>query len=63
MPLSPVPAIEYLVDIVSRDRHPLASQEPWTLPSRSFDERVEWMVDLLGRLEERKRVNRQHLKC
>ncbi len=63
VPLSPVPAIEYLVDIVSRDRHPLASQGPWTLPSRSFDERVEWMVDLLGRLEERKRVNRQHLKC
>jgi len=56
--LSPVPAIHYLVDIVSRERHPLVDQQPWTVPSRSFDERVEWMVDLFGRLEQRERINR-----
>jgi phytoene synthase len=58
VPLSPVPAIHYLVDIVSSERHPLALQQPWTVPSRSFDERVEWMVDLFGRLEQRERINR-----
>ena len=58
VPLSPVPAIHYLVDIVSSERHPLALQRPWTVPSRSFDERVEWMVDLFGRLEQRERINR-----
>jgi phytoene synthase len=56
--LSPVPAIQFLVDIVSRERDPLAAQQPWTVPSRSFDERVEWMVDLFGRLEQRERVSR-----
>jgi phytoene synthase len=56
--LSPVPAIHYLVDIVSRERHPLTSQKPWTLPSRSFEERVEWMVNLFGRLEQRERISR-----
>jgi phytoene synthase len=58
VPLSPVPAIHYLVDIVSSERHPLIHQQAWTVPSRSFDERVEWMVDLFGRLEKRERVNR-----
>lgn len=56
--LSPVPAIQYLVDIVSRESYPSAPQKPWTLPSRSFDERVEWMVDLFGRLEQRERISR-----
>ena len=56
--LSPVPAIQYLVDIVSRESYPLAPQKPWRLPSRSFDERVEWMVDLFGRLEQRERISR-----
>jgi hypothetical protein len=46
------------VDIVSRERHPLTSQKPWTLPSRSFEERVEWMVNLFGRLEQRERISR-----
>jgi phytoene synthase len=58
VPLSPVPAIHYLVDIVSRERDPAIHPTAWTVPSRSFDERVEWMVDLFGRLEKRERVNR-----
>jgi hypothetical protein len=58
VPLSPVPAIHYLVDIVSSERHSLTIQKPWTMPSRSFDERVEWMVDLFGRLEQREKSNR-----
>jgi hypothetical protein len=28
------------------------------VPVRSFDERVEWMVDLFGRLEQRERTPR-----
>jgi phytoene synthase len=56
--LSPVPAIHYLVDIVSSERDPAAFQKPWTVPSRSFDERVEWIVDLFGRLEQREKVSR-----
>jgi hypothetical protein len=36
----------------------LATQKPWTVPSRSFEERVEWMVDLFGRLEQRERISR-----
>jgi phytoene synthase len=56
--LSPVPAIAFLVDVVSRDRRPVASHKPWTVPHRSFDQRVEWMVDLFARLEQRERTNR-----
>ena len=56
--LSPVPAIHYLVDIVSRERNPLVHDKPWTVPVRSFDERVEWVVDLFGRLEQRERTPR-----
>jgi hypothetical protein len=46
------------VDIVGSERHALAIQKPWTLPSRSFEERVEWMVNLFGRLEQREKINR-----
>jgi phytoene synthase len=56
--LSPVPAIHYLVDIVSRERNPLAHEKPWTVPVRSFDERVVWMVELFSRLEQRERTPR-----
>ena len=56
--ISPVPAIAFLVDVVSRDRRPASDNKPWTLPKRSFDQRVEWMLDLYGRLEQRERVNR-----
>jgi hypothetical protein len=56
--ISPVPAIAFLVDVVSRDRRPSHDNEPWTLPKRSFDQRVEWMVNLFGRLEQRERANR-----
>jgi hypothetical protein len=56
--ISPVPAIAFLVDVVSRDRRPSHDNKPWTLPKRSFDQRVEWMVDLFGRLEQRERANR-----
>ena len=56
--LSPVPAIDFLVDVVRRDRRPVANHKPWTVPNRSFDQRVEWMVDLFGRLEQRDRADR-----
>lgn len=56
--ISPVPAIAFLVDVVMRDRRPVTDNKPWTVPKRSFDQRVEWMVDLFGRLERRERANR-----
>jgi len=56
--ISAVPAIVFLVDVVGRDRRPMFDQKPWTMPKRSFDQRVEWMVDLFGRLEQRQRSNR-----
>lgn len=56
--ISPVPAIAFLVDVVTRDRRPVTDNKPWTVPKRSFDQRVEWMVDLFGRLERRERANR-----
>lgn len=56
--LSPVPAIAFLVDVVGRDRSPALDNKPWTIPQRSFDQRVEWMVDLFGRLEQRERARR-----
>jgi hypothetical protein len=36
----------------------LAQEKPWTVPVRSFDERVVWMVELFGRLEQRERTPR-----
>jgi len=55
VPLSPVPAIHYLVDIVRRDRDEVEDRVPTAVPHRSFDERIEWMVDLFERLEQRGR--------
>ena len=55
VPLSPVPAIHYLVDIVRRDRDEVEDMVPTAVPHRSFDERIEWMVDLFERLEQRGR--------
>jgi phytoene synthase len=58
VPLSPVPAITFLVDIVQRDHELFPIQKPWKIPNRNFDERVEWMVDLFSRLEQRERTAR-----
>lgn len=58
VPLSPVPAITFLVDIVQRDHELFTIQKPWKIPNRNFDERVEWMVDLFSRLEQRERTAR-----
>jgi len=56
--LSPVPAIHYLVDIVRFDRGDADEVERTGVPRRSFDERIEWMVDLFERLEQRGRAVR-----
>jgi phytoene synthase len=57
--LAPLPAIAFLVDAVV-DAHGAAGyRAPWRIPDRSFDERVEWMVDLFGRLEKQQRTPRQ----
>jgi 15-cis-phytoene synthase len=58
--LSPVPAIHYLVDIVSQDRTLMGQEKPWTVPARSFDERVVWdggIVQSLGTTRENAPIN------
>lgn len=56
--LSPVPAIQYLVDIVRQEHDEETVMQAAVIPHRSFDERVEWMMDLFERLEQRGRVAR-----
>jgi phytoene synthase len=58
VPMVPVAAIEFLVDLVVADRGSLAPAKAWSVPHRSFEERVVWMVDLFGRLDRRERIAR-----
>lgn len=51
--LEPLPAIAYLVDAVAAAYGPAGRSGRWRMPQRNFEQRVEWMVDLFGRLEER----------
>jgi phytoene synthase len=55
--LSPVPAIQFLVDEVCAHSHGWAPP-PLAVPQRSVDERMEWMVDLFVRLKQRDREPR-----
>jgi len=53
-----LPAIAFLVRAVETRTHLhglAAGGGSWTVPERSFDQRVEWMVDLFGRLEQKDR--------
>lgn len=57
--LAPLPSIAFLVRAVepTRPAHDAdPSQISWKVPERNFDQRVEWMVDLFGRLEQKSRV-------
>lgn len=56
--LEPLSAISFLVDAVVQAHGPSGRSGQWKVPARNFEERVEWMVDLFGRLEERDRVLR-----
>lgn len=51
--LAPLPAIAYLVDAVAVAYGPAGRSGRWRMPQRNFEQRVEWMIDLFGRLEER----------
>jgi phytoene synthase len=53
--LTPVPAIAFLVQSVADAHGHMPRRKAWRIPQRNFEERVEWMVNLLGRLEERER--------
>jgi phytoene synthase len=53
--LTPVPAIAFLVHSVADAHGHVPRRKAWRIPQRNFEERVEWMVNLLGRLEERER--------
>jgi phytoene synthase len=56
--LAPVPAIEFLVNAVVDAQGAAGHSAPWRIPERNFDERVEWMVDLFGRLGKQQRAQR-----
>lgn len=54
--LHPLPAIAFLVQAVEPCTPSPESKKHgalWQVPDRSFDQRVEWMVDLFGRLEQK----------
>ena len=56
--LTALPAITFLVKAVEPRKHehaPAAGDASWKVPVRNFDQRVEWMVDLFGRLEQKDR--------
>ncbi len=58
--LTALPAIAFLVQAVEprTQAHGLAAGSgSWTVPERNFDQRVEWMVDLFGRLEQKDRFH------
>ena len=58
-----LPAITFLVKAVDTRKHEealTAGGPGWKVPDRSFDQRVEWVVDLIGRLEHKDRP-RSHL--
>jgi phytoene synthase len=57
-PLAPVSAIAFLVQSVADAQGQMPRRQAWQIPQRNFEERVEWMVNLLGRLEERERPAR-----
>jgi phytoene synthase len=56
--LHPLPCIAFLVQAVTRlaHDHPAGSRHG-TIPERNFDQRVEWMVDLFERLEQKDRFH------
>jgi 15-cis-phytoene synthase len=53
----PLPAIRFLVDAAVAAEAPSAAPH-WSVPQRSFDERMGWMADLFGRLSEQQRALR-----
>ena len=58
--LGVLPAIEFLVRAVetrTRAHGPAAGGGSWKVPERNFDQRVEWMVDLFGRLGQNNRIH------
>lgn len=56
--LTPLPAINYLVEAVALAYGPAGRGGRWRMPQRNFEQRVEWMIDLFGRLEERDKLAR-----
>ena len=55
MQTAPLPAIQFLIHACSNMQRPMTSAD--TLHDRSFDQRVEWMIDLFERLSvPRKRI-------
>lgn len=58
--LTALPAIAFLVKAVDTraPAHGVAqADDTWRVPERNFDQRVEWMVDLFGRLEKNDRFH------
>ena len=53
-----VPSVAFLVDAAEpqkQEQRGATGNPSWKVPERNFDERMEWMVDLFGRLEQKDR--------
>ena len=55
---TPLPAIQFLVDAAAAAPDGPDSARHWSVPRRSFDERMGWMADLFGRLSDQPRALR-----
>jgi phytoene synthase len=55
---TPLPAIQFLVDAAAAGSDSVSSSRHWSVPHRSFDERMGWMADLFGRLSDQQRAVR-----
>ncbi len=56
--LEPLEATQFLLRSMQGAEYVGQNRNAWRVPERSFEQRVEWMVDLFGRLEQRERVIR-----
>jgi phytoene synthase len=56
--VQPLEATQFLVHALQASDCIVRSSDAWQVPARNFEERVEWMVNLFGRLEERERAVR-----
>ena len=55
---TPLSAIQFLVDAAKAGPDTVSTSRHWSVPQRSFDERMGWMADLMGRLSHQKPVIR-----
>ncbi len=55
---TPLLAIQFLVDAAAAEPDSAIASSHWSVPNRSFDERMGWMANLFGRLSEQQQALR-----